>query len=92
MPPASGPVPALLSCWLLGLLAGVIGSAAAVSDGSDSDSAAETDNYPLIAALSIAACGVGAVVWIPFRRRRARTYTDPDSKKAAAGGDDDDGP
>ena len=91
MPPASGPVPALLSCWLLGLL-DVIGSAAAVSDGSDSDSAAETDNYPLIAALSIAACGVGAVVWIPFRRRRARTYTDPDSKKAAAGGDDDDGP
>ena len=89
MPPASGPVPALLSCWLLGLL-GVIGSAAAVSDGSDS--AAETDNYPLIAALSIAACGVGAVVWIPFRRRRARTYTDPDSNKAAAGGDDDDGP
>ena len=91
MPPASGPVPALLSCWLLGLLS-VIGSAAAVSDGSDSDSAAETDNYPLIAALSIAACGVGAVVWIPFRRRRARTYIDPDSKKVAAGGDDDDGP
>ena len=87
MPPAGGPAPRLLACWLLGLL-GVIGSGAAVSDGSDS--AAETDNYPLIAALSIAACGVGAVAWIPFRRRRARTYIDPDSKKAAAG--DDDGP
>ena len=90
MPPAAGPAPRLLACWLVLGLLGVIGSAAAVSDGSDST--AETDNYPLIAALSIAACGVGAVAWIPFRRRRARTYIDPDSKKAAAGGDDDDGP
>ena len=87
MPPAGGPGPPLLACCLLLGLMGVIGSAAAVSDGSDS--AAETDNSPLIAALSIAACGVGAVVWIPFRRRRARTYIDPDSKKAAAGVDDD---
>ena len=85
MPLAGGPAPRLLACWLL---LGVIGTAAAVSDGSNS--AAETDNYPLIAALSIAACGVGAVAWIPFRRRRARTYIDPDSKKAAGG--DDDGP